>query len=371
MPEKIPTKKQSARVDELDGLRGLLALWVALAHICAWSGFWESRLPHRMGGIWSPFVDASSAVDTFIILSGFAISFLLHKRSQGYMAFMRGRFFRIYPVYLFCLLIGIVATFLTPFILETASWRNTVYFGWIADLTNSSNSALASHTIWHFTLLNGLIPNKILTNATGTLLAPAWSITLEWQYYLIAPILARLVRSGAGLALITILQWLVMSLVAIVGVKYGLKWNNPQLAFLPAYLPLFLVGIGSYHFYARYRDEEGNSPVPAIAAAVLLGVALFLQWHPIAMVAWSFGFGCILVRGVDPFARLMGIVRSTLLHPALQWLGHISFPLYLIHWPVIVGILSLALHFHPQLNSFQALALLLVVGVPVVMVAAV
>lgn len=367
-----PEKQSTApgRVDELDGLRGLLALWVVLAHMFAWSGYWECRLPHRLEGAWTNFVEAAAAVDTFIILSGFAISFLLHKRSQSYGSFMTGRFFRIYPVYLFCLILGIATTFLTPFILQTAGWNNTIYFDWVRSLTHSSSTALGAHTFWHLTLLNGLLPNRILENAAGTLLVPAWSITLEWQYYLIAPLLARFVRSGTGILFITAGQWLIVSAVTWVGVKYGLQWRNPQLAFLPAHLPLFLVGIGSYHFYARFHREETDSPIPATAVALLLAVAFLLKCHVIALTAWALGFGCILVRGNDPLGRVLSIIRKFLLHPALQWLGHISFPLYLIHWPIIIAIMFVHLHGFPQTGSARNLVVLLALGLPLILLAA-
>ena len=121
--------QKAARIDELDGLRALLALWVVVAHIFCWSGFVEVQLPRHGQYVWSQFIWAESAVETFIILSGFAISFLLHARPQPYLQFMTGRFFRLYPVYLICLLAAWAGTCLEPAIFQDASWRNTFYFG--------------------------------------------------------------------------------------------------------------------------------------------------------------------------------------------------------------------------------------------------
>jgi len=355
-------------VDELDGLRGLLALWVAVAHIFAWSGYWELNLPARLQRGWESFITASAAVDTFIILSGFAISFLLHKRAQNYRTFMTGRFFRIYPIYGFCLVLGIITTYLTPHILAVAGWNHTIYFEWITAITQSSMDSLGAHTFAHLTLLNGMLPNRVLENASSALLTPAWSITLEWQYYLIAPLIARCVRSGGGILVLTGAIWFAMAAIQFLGGRYGWTWQNSQNAFLPAYLPLFLIGIGSYHFYARFRDAEAGNPIPAIAVASVFAVGILLQWHPIALTAWALGFGCILVRGSGPLAFTLALVRRSLLHPALQWLGNMSFPLYLIHWPVIVVVLTVALRIAPDLTSLQALILLFTLGIPLILV---
>jgi peptidoglycan/LPS O-acetylase OafA/YrhL len=362
MASPPPQENSPGRVDELDGLRGLLALWVAFSHIFAWCGFWETTLPRPFGSVWPVFIEASAAVDTFIILSGFAISFLLHKRSRSYLSFMTGRVFRIYPVYLVCLALGVASTFLTGAIVETAAWKGTIYFDWIRQLATSESAAFGAHTFWHLTLLNGLLPRQFLPDATGTLLTPAWSITLEWQYYLVAPLVARLVFSSTGL--------LVLTAVSFVGAHYASKWTNPQLAFFPAHLPLFLIGIASYHFYVRFGNRENSTSAATLAVATVIAVAVISQWHPVGLVLWALGFGCILVRGNDPFARILTLIRRTLLNPWLQGLGKISFPLYLIHWPLIIGFLWLLLRFFPAISRAQALALLIVPGLPLILAAA-
>ncbi len=362
MSDAPPSGAKLARVDEFDGMRGLLALWVALSHILAWSGFWENPLPGRLAGVWEVFVSATPAVDTFIILSGFAISFLLHHRRESYLSFMRGRCFRIYPVYLSCLAFAIGTSFLVPFILKTAVWKDTIYFEWIEALAAQESSAFGSHVFWHLTLLNGLVPKSILPGATGTLLTPAWSITLEWQYYLVAPLLARGVRSSVGLLGIGLIAWL--------GIRYSGPWQNPQLSFLPAQLPLFLVGIASYHLYSARSGPGGFRHLPSLAAAALLVVVLLCPWHAVALAAWAVGFGCVIIRGDDPLARLLGLVRSALLHPALQHLGRISFPLYLVHWPVITLALFAMLRIKPDLSGPAALAILTAITLPAMLVAA-
>ncbi len=358
-----PSAGKLARVDEFDGLRGILALWVALSHIVAWSGFWENPLPGRLKGAWQVFVAAEPAVDTFIILSGFAISFLLHHRSQSYAAFMRGRAFRIYPVYLFCLALGIATSFLVPGILQTAPWRaDTVYFEWMRTISGYESSAFGGHVFWHLTLLNGLLTRDFLPGATSTLLAPAWSITLEWQYYLVAPFLARGVKSAIGLLAIGAIAWF--------GLEYASAWRNNQLSFLPARLPLFLIGIASYHLYHSRCEGPSIRFLTSLAPAALVVLAITSGWHPVALTAWALGFGCIMVRGRDPLSLALAAIRRILLHPALQHLGKLSYPVYLVHWPLILLLLAGLLHFAPGVSRHLALAILIGAGIPAILIAA-
>jgi peptidoglycan/LPS O-acetylase OafA/YrhL len=231
----------------------------------------------------------------------------------------------------------------------------------MADFVKQEQAAFGSHVFWKLTLLNGLLTREILPAATVTLLAPAWSITLEWQYYLVAPLLARGVKSAFGLLAIGAIAWL--------GLEYASHWRNPQLSFLPAQLPLFLIGIASYHLYHARCEGSAIRYLPSLAPAGLIVLALVSGWHPVALIAWAVGFGCIMVRGEDPFSRLLGMVRGILLHPILQHLGKLSFPLYLVHWPIILLLLTGLLKLRPEVPGHIALAILIVVGIPVILIA--
>jgi len=258
----------------------------------------------------------------------------------------------------------VAATFLTPFVLQTAPWRDTtVYFEWIRSLSFNETSATVSHAFWHLTLLNGILPGHLLSDATVTLLAPAWSISLEWQYYLAAPLLARLVRSVAGLLFLTAFAWL--------GLRFGHLWTNPKLAFLPAQLPLFVIGIGSFYLYKRFSESKRRrSSAIAIPVATVLALSILTGWHIPALTLWAIAFGCIFVQGNDLFSKTLSILRASLLHRCLQRLGRISYPVYLVHWPLIIGCLAAFLYWRPGLSSLQALLLLLSLGLPLILIVA-
>ncbi len=365
MTRNINTEHEPARVNELDGLRGLLSLWVVIAHLFCWAGFFEFVTgPRLLKYIWVEFIGAGAAVETFMILSGFAISFLIHKRHESYGRFMRGRFFRIYPVYVVCLVLGIVAaTFLTPFVLNTAAWRDmTVYFEWNRSLSISESSSTGLHAFWHLTLLNGVIPRSVLSDSTGTLLGPAWSISLEWQYYIVAPLLARLVRSGSGLLFLIVIAWLGLRLFQI---------ENPHSAFLLPQLPLFLIGIGSFHLYDQFViSKHRRSSFFAIPVASILALGILAGWHSTALILWALGFGCIFVQGNDLFSQALSMIRALLCHRWLQRLGQISYPVYLVHWPIIIGLLAIILHWNPNITSINTLFILIFLGLPTIIFSA-
>jgi len=337
-------------------------MWVVLSHIFCWAGFLELTAPSALQALWSEFIRAGAAVEIFMILSGFAISFLLHKRQQSYRQFIQGRLFRIYPVYLVCLLLALIAAVrLTPFVLHTASWRNTLE--WERSWSSIESSAPALHAFWHITLLNGLIPARFLSGATVTLLPPAWSISLEWQYYLFAPFVACFCRSGV--------RFLILIAVAWLGLRFGYIWQNPHLAFLPAQLPLFLIGIGSYHLYEHFvKSSHRRSSIFALPVAALLGSSILIQWHTTALVVWALAFGCIFVQGNDVFSRTLAALRRFLLHPWLQRLGHISYPIYLVHWPLIIAFLATLLHWSPRVSSRYAVLLMLSLCIPLILICA-
>ena len=247
--------------------------------------------------------------------------------------------------------------------MHTALWRDSVYFEVNRSFSFSESSATGLHAFWHLTLLNGLIPRSVLSNSTATLLAPAWSISLEWQYYLAAPFIARLVRSGFGWVFLTGLAW--------VGLRSADLWINPHLAFLPAQLPLFLIGIGSYHLYQKIDRFSGRqSSVGMLIIGLLLAISILKSWHASALIGWTVAFGCIVLRGNDPLSRTLSVLRGFLLHRWLQYLGKISYPVYLVHWPFIVMFLALLLNWNPGISSPFALLITLSLGLPVILLTA-
>lgn len=363
--ETSATKRPSSRIDELDGLRGILALWVAVVHIISWCGLTPLAFP-----VWGMFKrlwieSAQDAVNVFIILSGFVISYLIHSQRPSYGRFMIGRFFRIYPVYLICLLLGFFSIGSVSFLLQHAPWHTHPDFqDWMSATALAQADQPIPHLLAHLTLLFGLIPEKILPAAAYTLLGPAWSITLEWQYYLIAPLLARLVFYRAG--------WLLLAAIMAGGFVFSHFWTG---SFLPMQIQWFLIGIGSFHLYTNETLRQTNPRHLTFAVIIIGAAAVAVSWHGIALCVWAVVLGSLLLTAsaavpADGYTRFLTGWRCRLNRPGLQWLGKISYPVYLVHWPVIVFLLAGMLRFQPSLSPVLALGILFVIGLPAILLAA-
>ena len=222
---------KDARVDdrlvELEGLRGLLALWVAVSHLVCWAGFDTILDGTRWATAWKHFAYAQVAVHVFVVMSGFAIWKLLSKGSPTWTGFMAGRVFRLYPVYLPALGLALVSAALQPGLMERLAWSANGYFDVLRAVNASEHRHFAGHLAAHLLLLHGMVPHAWLPRSPAAFFAPGWSLSLEWQFYLVAPLWWRYRRRIA--------TWLVVAAVAVVGGHLG--GGNP--AFLPNTIAFF------------------------------------------------------------------------------------------------------------------------------------
>ena len=91
-------KSQVLRFQYIDGVRGILALWVLFGHVLTAVGLGRDwPMPFRI------FADGVNAVDIFVIISGFVIIHLLETGQEDYRTFIFRRLLRIYPIYFICL----------------------------------------------------------------------------------------------------------------------------------------------------------------------------------------------------------------------------------------------------------------------------
>lgn len=270
-------------------MRGLLALWVLAFHVLVIVGGW-----HWIPGRLQPAFDGARAVDAFIILSGFVIAGLIVDSRESYPVYIARRFARLYPVFLVCLGLALSA--------QAAGWMPR----------RPAEGDLSPHILAHSLMLHGAVPSWMLPQASGAILNPAWSVSLEWQFYLVAPLLLM----GRTLTQ----RFIAATVICLVGYRLV----APQLvgfdgAFLPMRLHYFWVGIASalaWRAGARTREFL----IALVAAAMLLpltqNAGLFVWLAAMALIARS---------------------PSLKVPPWLLLLGAISYPLYLCHETVIWG----------------------------------
>ncbi|MGG1678250.1 acyltransferase family protein [Neobacillus sp. NRS-1170] len=173
----------------LHGFRFFLALWVALAHFYVAIGGPKFIDLGFAGGV---LLSASVAVDGFIVLTGFLMGYtykhnlnpITNNYKETILYFWVRRLFRLYPVYILSiivayLLVGETSKFNAE-LLYYFTGDNVTPWGTERNIENVSILNLLSH----ITFIHGFIPNYVTS-----ILPPAWSMSIEIQYYIVFPFL--------------------------------------------------------------------------------------------------------------------------------------------------------------------------------------
>ena len=176
------TDIRSSRIECLDGLRALAAIWVLVGHCLLLTGW---RIP-ILG-------EPDLGVDLFIMLSGFLMVFHYQlrqdrepwQRPETWLKFWTRRYFRIAPLF-YVMLFAALA--LGPYLYESRIV--------IDDFLSRSHQAperyldgSLKNIVAHLTFLFGLVPNLAYRTPL-----PDWSLGLEMQFYAVFPAVMLLVR---------------------------------------------------------------------------------------------------------------------------------------------------------------------------------
>ena len=289
----------------LHGLRGALALWVVLFHVA----------PGRIGFL-GGFMRINQygylAVDMFFVMSGF-ILFHAHGRHMvdlrgGKVAeFFRLRFWRTIPMHL----VG-VALALAVSVGVVREWPSHADLLRATLLLDTWNEPGIAHRI------NG----------------PVWSLHVEWVGYLILPLLfVALQRMGAR----PWLGWLAVATalgqVAIMA-GFGLSASCYEGA---GTLVRMAGGCGLGCMLWTLRDHPALARAYGDGAVLVAGVAIIL----ILEVANPVFVTPLLALIVLALTRPGGLSAAVLTNRVMQFLGRISFSLYITHYPVMCAFLAL------------------------------
>ncbi|MEY9634153.1 peptidoglycan/LPS O-acetylase OafA/YrhL [Bradyrhizobium japonicum] len=288
---------------DIDGLRAMAVLSVVFYHA------FPSRLPGGFVG-----------VDVFFVISGYLISKILLTEIESHRfslaGFYRRRVRRIFPALAACLAAVLAYGFVVLLPSELAQVGKHVFLG----ASFLSNLALWSESGY----FDGAASLKPLLHL--------WSLGVEEQFYILWPALLWMAfRLKASIGRVMLVLFFV-SLAA----NIALSVTDISSAF---YLPIsrfweLLAGAG----LAWRRDVTFNLPVRnflsfAGIGAILISVVFFTSemrfpgWLALLPVA---GAVAIIIAGQDSIAN-----RIILSNRAAVSVGLISYPLYLVHWPLI------------------------------------
>jgi peptidoglycan/LPS O-acetylase OafA/YrhL len=362
MPHYAPVA--SARVSELDSVRGVAAFVVLLHHL--WEtvlpdqntfplqgfpgfghdrlediAFWISVTPLRL------LFCGHAAVGVFFVLSGFALMKSLEGPGrQRYLPFIVRRIFRIYPPYALVILVAALASSLIrPDAIPGRAWINEY---------------------WRTPVTLGLVLGHLGMIATGgyftSLNSSMWTLVHEMRISMVFPLLAAFaVRAprrtlAAALAVFAVLSINHLTAAATAPIPWpGLKMVVLSCIQSLRYCLFFVFGI----LLARRPEFLQLPPVSSRwLRAGLWAVPLVLLAIPYTAlyVELCYAVGALLLLDLcirSPAAR--GLLR----HSALLWLGKVSYSLYLIHLVVLIAAVYLL---HNLLPIAAILALVVVLS---------
>lgn len=311
------------RIRALDGLRGLAAVVVLFHHSLllfpslaaayfgapVTGGLSRALVYTPLHGAWA----GTEAVYLFFVLSGLVLALAAREFSRNWESYFTSRLVRLYlPV------AGAVALAWVTFVAfpRTGVGHST----WLDVSARTYGLASMSHDL---TLVNGV------SNAV----TPLWSLQWEVLFSLLLPVYLVVARRFA-------LVWILAGGIAVSAA--GIALGNRVLLILP----MFALGVG----LATYRDVVverlsvttiGWKGATAWSIAMVGGFALISAnwWIPgpdrfvisaAAHIAMLIGI-CVMVVGAVVWRPWVRLLESRL----VQWLGAISFSLYLTHEPLM------------------------------------
>jgi peptidoglycan/LPS O-acetylase OafA/YrhL len=293
----------------IEGLRGWLAWTVVFAHIAELFSL-DTRLPKgevlRSAG--------DDAVLIFIIISGFVITHLILQKQESFPRFIARRALRIYPAYLVALTFAI----LTAPLLYRGVFEFSGAPAWMVQFFTAEQAQFkanfTAHFLTHLALLQGAIPDNVLPGSQYMFLAPAWSLSLEWQFYLIAPLwIWAMVRKPALAVTVTLIAAVIYKLFLWKG------FYNPS--FLPGAALWFLIGITTRLVLPSLPKFE---TYPLAIALGGFGLAIFDK-NLLALSVWI-AVICYLQQPETSPLFDGGIARAA---------GARSYAVYLLHAPML------------------------------------
>ncbi|WP_424768356.1 acyltransferase family protein [Paenibacillus sp. sgz302251] len=327
----------TSRYEELDSLRGLAALSVFFSHmLLIFKGSLFSTLLFEYGPL-RFMVAGSEAVTLFFVLSGFVLSlpFYSNKKSN-YITYAIKRFCRIYVPYIAAIMISLL-------------FWNMFYSGKISSFSDWFN------VNWSYPLnISSLINHLLLIKTfTSNLNNVVWSLVHEMRISLIFPfIMFLLVRMNLKQ---TIGMGVLLSVLSLI---YATVTNAPfigtELYATVHYTSIFILGA----LLAKYRysitSKLLNIQTKFKICLLSFGFIFYLYAHPSFILnivfhgfnpyyrtvidSWftAFGASIIIVFSISS-ARFAHVLKNK----AINYIGKISYSLYLTHLVVLFSCIHL------------------------------
>lgn len=286
---------------DINGLRALAVISVVVFH------FSNSWLPGGFAG-----------VDVFFVISGFLMTSIIVKavdaESFSFTQFYLSRFSRLVPA----LLVVCSAVLLTIFILLPLEYRN-----------------VGKHVLASMLFISNIIyfreDGYFDVDSTEKWLLHTWSLSVEWQFYLIYPvILILLCKMLSRKYLPLTLSLLTAAFFILSAVKTE---ASPNEAYFMLHTRAWELMIGGGVFFCNFNLSKWAKSILYYAglSLILLSFIIFdkqTPWPGIYALTPVLGTCLILIANKQNLL----LEKTT----GVQALGKWSYSIYLWHWPVVV-----------------------------------
>ena len=245
------------------------------------------------------YLNPGSCVLGFFILSGFSIAASVEREASG---FYRRRILRIWPLYIAVIVFGLIIMLWVP-----VKFRLPI--GGL--MRQPSTLQIVASVL----MLQNIIAFPI------PIVAPIWSLSAEWWHYMAAPVINKLSKT-------ILVQWIILSLIAFfymaTPVHRGIEALNYGWAIIVSSW-LWITGF----LYYKLRGTAKGFFILAAPAMLALPTRHFVG-EPLMIT--------IMVLVASSEVRL-----SSRYINIFNFLGDLSYPLYLFHIPCIVLALVLGM----------------------------
>ncbi len=293
------------RVEQLDGLRGVFAVLIIAHHHNA---FPESIFYNNFF-----VVNAGLFVDFFFVLSGYVIAMNYMDRVNNFQelfSFLKKRFIRLYPLLVFTEMVFLL-------------------FNLIGDNTPFKNVPM--NTAYYLNTVTDTLTFMGSTPVFGSWIGlnyPSWSISSEMiSYWIFGLVLVTLPKRKLHAFFIIIL----LSVAFIV--NFGEYMLAYDFGFIRGVL-CFCAGIFTFIFLKNFHLKTNWAEIPFLF--VLISSMYFVHHWELNLARLIFPI--LFAIGIVIFTNSTGILAKWLNSKPIQFLGKISYSIYLNHAIVLIGL---------------------------------
>ncbi|MEL0660701.1 acyltransferase family protein [Psychromonas arctica] len=310
---------------DINGIRAIAVIAVVIFHFNA------DWLPGGFAG-----------VDVFFVISGFLMTGIIFRgiehKNFSLFKFYISRANRIIPALAFLCFVLLI-------------------FGWFY-LTPIDYKALGKHIVSSLGFFSNIVywreSGYFDASSHGKWLIHTWSLSTEWQFYIIYPVVLVIMQKFISIELLkrTVLIGTILGLVFCSIATY--KWPDPSYYLLPTRVWEMTIG-GLAYLYPFSLKERNKKLFEAIGLFLIIFSYISFSdknfWPGYLSIFPVIGTFCIIQA-----QRKVSFVTGNFI---FQKLGTCSYSIYLWHWPITVAIYTFSLD---GIYVFLGLALSILLG---------